>query len=157
MSKHVPTARIWSMRRVSRRTDRIRVLVVDDSRATADSLCAYLSDRGMRTKVVYGGFAGFKVAVASRPDVIVMDLAMPGVDGYDLAQSLRANDATWDIAIVAHTAQDEEQVREKTTNFEFDAFCSKRSGYEALTDVIKTLAPDSSLPAVPVRQVVDRH
>ena len=158
MSKQVPAAHIWSMRRVSRKTDRIRVLVVDDSRSTADSLCAYLEDRGMRTKVAYGGSAAFKTAAVSRPDVIVMDVSMPGIDGYDVAQSLRANDATWDIAIVAHTAQEEKQVREKTLNFEFDAFCSKRSGFKALIEVIEALAPSPSpLPAIPIRKIVDCH
>jgi PleD family two-component response regulator len=71
------------------RGDRIpgrRVPVVDDNRDAADSLAAVLGLLGYRGEVAYGGTGAVQAAIEANPDVAVLDLGMPGMDGYELAR-----------------------------------------------------------------------
>jgi CheY-like chemotaxis protein len=66
-----------------------RVLVVDDCRDTADSLAQLLTLWGYDAEACYGGAEALEVAKTYRPDVVVLDLAMPGTDGLQVAVALR--------------------------------------------------------------------
>jgi CheY-like chemotaxis protein len=81
-----------------------RVLVVDDSEeARAIEVCA-LSDAGYNVIDASDGFAALQTAALFVPDVIVLDFAMPGMDGLTVARRLSANAVTRDIPIVVVTA-----------------------------------------------------
>ena len=67
----------------------LTVLVVDDSRDAADSLGDLLSLYGYQARVAYGGEDALRLAAAEPPDAVVLDLAMPGMDGWELARRLR--------------------------------------------------------------------
>lgn len=68
--------------------DRLSVLVVDDDRDTADSLAVLLYLAGYHARAAYGGIEAQRLAAAEWPDVVVLDLLMPGVDGWELAHRL---------------------------------------------------------------------
>jgi CheY-like chemotaxis protein len=67
----------------------LTVLVVDNSRDTADSLGYLLSLYGYQTRVTYGGEVALRLASAEPTDAVVLDLAMPGIDGWELTRRLR--------------------------------------------------------------------
>jgi two-component system, chemotaxis family, CheB/CheR fusion protein len=67
-----------------------RVLVVDDNRDAADSLVLILGQMGHEVRVCYEGQGALDAARALRPDVVFLDLVMPGMDGYEVARQLRA-------------------------------------------------------------------
>jgi CheY-like chemotaxis protein len=67
----------------------LRVLIVDDDRDTTDSLAVLLKLWGFQPLVAYDGPAALAVAAAERPDLVLLDLSMPGMDGYELALRLR--------------------------------------------------------------------
>ena len=79
-----------------------RVLVIEDNTDTAEALAALLAHHGHEVHVAFDGCAGVEQARAQRPDVILCDLGLPGMDGYDVARTIRADrtlDATYLIAM----------------------------------------------------------
>jgi DNA-binding NtrC family response regulator len=65
--------------------DRPLVLIVDDERIIADTLAMILSKSGYRVRTAYGGEVAFKLACEARPDLLLTDVAMPGMTGIELA------------------------------------------------------------------------
>ena len=67
----------------------LRVLVVDDLRDGADSLALLLEIWGHRSAVAYTGESALEVAMTFRPDVVLLDIGLPGLDGFEVARRLR--------------------------------------------------------------------
>jgi PAS domain S-box-containing protein len=80
---------------------RRRVLVVDDHRLMADSLARVLATRGCEVRVAYSGPEALPIAAAFRPDLVFLDIGLPGMDGYELARHLRDDTALTDAVLVA--------------------------------------------------------
>ena len=72
-----------------RATSTKRVLVIDDNVDVADMLAAYLQQLGHEVVQAHDGRTGLDVATRHQPDVIVCDLGLPGLDGYEVARTLR--------------------------------------------------------------------
>lgn len=77
---------------------RRRILVIDDNRDAAESLAALLALKGNETRCAYDGFEGLEVAADFRPDSILLDIGMPGLDGIETGQRIRAQ--PWGSSIV---------------------------------------------------------
>ena len=83
------------------------ILVVDDTPDNIDLLCAVLED-DYRTKVAVNGERALKIANADvKPDLILLDIMMPGMSGYEVCQALKANPATAHIPVIFVTAMSE--------------------------------------------------
>jgi CheY-like chemotaxis protein len=89
-----------------------RILVVDDNRDAADTLCMLLRAWGFEGQVAYDGTAGLAAAHAYRPDCMVMDIELPGIGGYELARRVRGDESLRGRTLVAMTVR-EDQSREK--------------------------------------------
>jgi len=98
----------------------LRILVVEDNRDTADSLCLLLELYGYEVTVAYSGPDGVRAAEQYRPDVVLCDIGLPGLDGYRVARKLRANPATANTHLIAVTAYglDEDSRRSHEAGFE---------------------------------------
>ena len=70
----------------------IRVLLVDDERIFVESLTKVLKRRGMEVKAAFDGLSAIKLLSVEEPDVIVLDLRMPGMDGLAVLEEIRAKD-----------------------------------------------------------------
>ncbi len=93
----------------------LRVLVVDDNKDAADTLARLLSIFGHQTAVAYDGLAGLRAAEADRPDVVLLDVGMPGLDGWELARRIRAlwDDSPLLVAVSGYgTKEDHERSRD---------------------------------------------
>jgi CheY-like chemotaxis protein len=77
---------------VQRRISGRRVLVVDDNRDAADSMAEMVELLGHAAEVAYDGPTALEKARANPPDVVLCDVGLPGMSGYDIARALRAND-----------------------------------------------------------------
>ena len=84
----------------------IRILVVDDEPANLDLLEALLQPEGFKVLRASGGKEGIDVAGAQRPHLILLDLMMPDVTGFDVVEALRADDATRSIPIMVLTSKE---------------------------------------------------
>jgi CheY-like chemotaxis protein len=83
-----------------------RILVVDDSQYVADASARLIAICGYETKAVYGGQEAIEQSLAFAPDMVLMDIGMPGLDGYALLRAIRAlsSDAGTIVPAVAVTA-----------------------------------------------------
>src|SRR5436309_14267835 len=68
---------------------RLRILIADDERDAVATLAALLSDEGHQVREIYRGDAVVNHVVDFKPDVVLLDIGMPGLNGYDVAKSLR--------------------------------------------------------------------
>jgi DNA-binding NtrC family response regulator len=86
---------------------REKVLIIDDTPANLDLLTAALEPRGYEVFAAPGGEAGLKIALRVRPDLILLDVMMPGRDGFAICRELKADDATREIPVLFITAKHE--------------------------------------------------
>ena len=116
-----------------------RILVVEDDPDNRRIVVKVLSVDGYATLEAADGESAVALARREHPDAIIMDLAMPGVDGWEAARRLKADPATADIPIVALTAfalrGDEDRAREAGC----DAYLSKPCRPQAIRDVVGRL------------------
>lgn len=80
------------------------VLVVDDVDHGREIFAEYLEFRGFRVATAADGLEAMEKAFELRPDVILMDLSLPGIDGWEATRRLKADERTRDIPIIALTA-----------------------------------------------------
>ena len=81
----------------------LRVLVVDDDRLFADFLVEFLCNRGAQAVACYEGFAAGRRVESYGPDIVLLDLMMPGIDGIEVCRGLKADKATRHIRVLAMT------------------------------------------------------
>jgi PAS domain S-box-containing protein len=97
-----------------------RILVVDDNIDAAMTLNALLETLGHETCVVYDGLSALQKAVEFRPDIVMLDIGMPGLDGYEVARRLQSLKKERPFRIVAVTGWDQETDRAKSREAGFD-------------------------------------
>ena len=87
--------------------DDARILLVDDQPANLDVLCELLQSEGSRISMAPNGDVALRIAGQSIPDLILLDVMMPGINGYEVCRRLKQDEATRDIPVVFITASDE--------------------------------------------------
>jgi PAS domain S-box-containing protein len=97
-----------------------RILVVDDNTDAARTLAALLRSLGHETSVAYGGTQALAIAAEFRPDVVLLDIGMPDIDGYEVARQLRALTGQPPVRIVAVSGWGQEPDRRKSQEAGFD-------------------------------------
>jgi signal transduction histidine kinase len=118
----------------------VRVLVVDDNRDAADSLAMLLSLEGHTVDVAYDGVTALSEAARFHPDIVLLDIGMPGMDGYQVARELRAGEAARPMRLIAVTGygQPDDRARARATGF--DDHLTKPVDPELLRQVLATKA-----------------
>ena len=128
----------WTARRVPKSGADLRILVVDDNPNGALALAAYLSLDGIECRTAFSGREAVLAGTKWRPHIILMDVSMPGCNGFDAARALRRDPRTLDIAIIAYTALDEAEVRRHLEGDEFDGYLQKGRTLAMLVDLVTT-------------------
>lgn len=97
-----------------------RILVVDDNQDAADSLVMLLELGGHEVAAAYGGPAAVDLALRFRPDVVFLDIGLPGMNGYEVAERLRSDETLNGAVLVALTGwgTDDDRARSKTAGFD---------------------------------------
>jgi len=99
---------------------KMQVLVVDDNQDAADSLTALLELDGFDARAVYDGASAVASVQAQAPDMIIMDLGMPGMDGYETARTIRQIAGAEHILLLALTGWGQGDARRRTAEAGFD-------------------------------------
>ena len=115
-----------------------RILVVDDNRDAADSLAALLELLGAQVRTAYDGPSALEAARLTRPEVVLLDLGMPGMDGYAVAMRLRSEPPSQPLRVIALTGWGQESDQVRTRSAGFDEHLVKPVAPDAL---IALLAP----------------
>jgi CheY-like chemotaxis protein len=102
-----------------------RILVVEDNPDCADSMCLLLQFFGHEVWVARTGPEGVRLAHACRPDVVLCDIGLPGLDGFGVADALRQDPATAGAHLVAITGYGSDQVRCRCREAGFDRYFTK--------------------------------
>jgi len=97
-----------------------RILVVDDNRDSASSLALMLQIMGNETRTAHDGLEGLEIAAAFRPEVVLLDLGMPRLNGFDTAKKLREQPWGKDVVLVALTGWGQESDRRRSREAGFD-------------------------------------
>jgi two-component system, chemotaxis family, CheB/CheR fusion protein len=94
-------------------TQTARVLVVDDNVDVADMTVMLLQLAGHEAKAAYSGQSALETATEYKPDVVLLDIGMPGMNGYEVARQLRREPQTKDVRVIAMTGygQDSDRLR----------------------------------------------
>jgi PAS domain S-box-containing protein len=128
----------------------LRVLVIDDNRDSADSATDVLRLLGNQVESAYDGASGIAAAARLRPHMILLDLAMPGMDGFEARRHLRAQPHSPQPFLVAMTGFGNEEDKRRTQDAGFDAHLTKPVELDALVALLneaRTRAGQSSRPA----------
>jgi CheY-like chemotaxis protein len=104
---------------------RKNVLVIDDNIDAAESLAALLRLQGHEVKVAYSGAAGLKLASETHPDMVILDIGMPAMDGYQVARQLRKQPEGNKAVLIALTGWGQEQDRNRSKEAGFDYHLTK--------------------------------
>lgn len=119
----------------------LRVLVVEDDRESLELMGALLALWGYDPRLTPDGPAGLEAALAERPDVVLLDLGLPGMDGFEVAERLRAAPGGDALLIVAVTAFRGESHRLRALECGFDKYLMKPVDIETLRLVLAQAAP----------------
>jgi PAS domain S-box-containing protein len=119
-----------------------RVLVVDDNLDSAESLALLLGIHGHQVSLAYNGPEALEVARSFRPEVVVLDIGLPGMDGYEVARHLRGERQTENVMLIALTGYGQSEDRQRSKQAGFDHHLVKPVD----PDVLQTLISSHAQP-----------
>jgi two-component system, cell cycle response regulator DivK len=123
-----------------------RILCVEDNAENLMMLQRRLTRRGFEVTISMNGAESVEWAKTLQPDVIVMDLNLPGVDGWEATRRLKNQPETKDIPIIVLTADPKEKSRERALTAGCDEFELKPIDFEGLMGKIQSLLSRSTKP-----------
>ena len=115
------------------------VLIVDDDPDMAGLLGRMLAQQGMRAQVAENGAAALEMIAAAQPDLVLLDVQMPGPSGFDICRQLKSQEATALLPVVLVTALEDQESRVRGIEAGADDFLSKPVRREELIARVKTL------------------
>jgi CheY-like chemotaxis protein len=126
-----------------------RVLVVDDNRDAADLLCELLRALGYETRAAYDGPSALVEAARFAPDVALIDIGLPVMDGYELAQRIAADAGARATRLVAVTGYGQQRDREASARAGFSAHLVKPVDIDQLRAIVARLRNETSSAEAP--------
>jgi PAS domain S-box-containing protein len=118
----------------------LRVLVVDDNRDAADALATLLGMMQHDVRVANDGGEALRIAELHRPELVLLDIGMPGMDGYEVARRLRSLPCTANARIVALSGYGQDSDRSRSAQAGFDEHLVKPVEPDTLEEIVETLA-----------------
>jgi CheY-like chemotaxis protein len=120
---------------------RDHVLVVDDNQDVANSLVEAITRYGYPAKAVYSGEDAVRETANFLPDMVLVDLSMPELDGYETITRMRQKRPAAEIIMVAVTGLSGDEHRQRAYDAGFDLFASKPLGADKLKELLALLDP----------------
>jgi two-component system, OmpR family, response regulator len=122
-----------------------RVLLVDDSVDAAEALSMLLETLGHEVRTMHDGTSALAIVDEFRPEAVILDIGLPGMDGFALARELRKRPSTRDVLLIALTGYggDEDRLRARAAGF--DHHLVKPVSFADLEDLIaRSFGPDQA-------------
>ncbi|MGZ4955386.1 MAG: PAS domain S-box protein [Methylobacter sp.] len=124
--------------------NKLRILVVDDNRDITESLALLLESEGHQVLTAYDGISALETAQTERPDIILLDIGLPGMDGYSVAQALRQNHELGRSMLIALTGYGQPDDRKKSSASGFNEHLVKPVDIEKLRALLASYQTTSS-------------
>jgi two-component system cell cycle response regulator DivK len=102
-----------------------KILLVEDNEMNSDMLSRRLTRNGYQVSIATDGQQGVDMALSERPDIILMDMSLPVIDGWEATRRIKANDATRGVPVIALTAHAMAGDREKAMEVGCDDYDTK--------------------------------
>jgi len=119
-------------------SNRIRILVVDDNHDAAETMAMLLRLEGFTVATAFDGVSALAEAASFDPRIVLLDIGMPGMDGYSVAQELRAREDTMTSIIIALTGYGQPEDRARAQAAGFTDHLTKPINPDLLSSVLKT-------------------
>jgi len=123
-----------------------KILLVEDNEMNRDMLSRRLTRRGYEVVIAVDGEQGVAMATSESPALILMDMSLPGIDGWEATRRIKAAPATRAISVIALTAHAMEGDREKALAAGVDDFDTKPVELERLLGKIEALLARNAAP-----------
>jgi CheY-like chemotaxis protein/two-component sensor histidine kinase len=131
-----PPAPSASSPREAGRRERARILIVDDNKELARGLGKLLRLLGYEVEMAHDGPEGIEAARAARPEVILLDIGLPNLDGYHVARTLREEEGFRDTLIVAISGYGQEEDRRRSLEAGMDHHLTKPVDIRTISEII---------------------
>ena len=132
------------------------VLLVDDQQIFLSFVRDMLTPAGYRVETASSGHQALAMAQTSRPDAILLDVEMPGMDGYETCRRLKANPATTDIPVAFLTATVDPQIKRRALEAGAAASFVKALSRDRLQDILRSILTEAPLPGRAVGSATQR-
>jgi two-component system cell cycle response regulator DivK len=129
-----------------------KVLIAEDNAVNRELLCELLELRGYTVSEACDGEEALRMVEQSQPDILLLDIAMPLLDGFAVVRKIRENPRWASLPVVAVTAYAMQGDREKILNSKFDGYLSKPVNTRALAEELERLLgkrEDRNTPPIP--------
>jgi len=118
-----------------------RVLIVDDNRDAADGLGRLIQSSGCESKVVYNGQDAITETAEFQPDMVLLDIGMPGLNGYETVREIRHRRSDMHLIVVAVTAWSRDDDKRRAYDSGFDLHVAKPMSKKTLDELLAILNP----------------
>lgn len=118
-----------------------KILLVEDNEMNRDMLSRRLVRRGYEVVMAFDGEQGVAMALSEKPDLILMDMSLPVIDGWEATRRVKANEATKAIPVIALTAHAMSDDRDKALAAGCDEYDTKPVDLDRLLPKIQALLP----------------
>jgi CheY-like chemotaxis protein len=118
---------------------------VDDSVDTAESLAMLLQECGHEVRIAHDGPTAIEMAVDCRPEIVLLDIGLPGFDGFEVAKRVRQEPSLDHMVLVAMTGYGQESDRQRSHDAGFDHHLSKPADFGKVQQILATISAKSSL------------
>jgi signal transduction histidine kinase len=126
-----------------------RILVVDDNRDAVELLAQLLRLVGSEVEIAYDGAAAVKAVAKFKPEIVLLDIGMPILDGYAAAEAIRRGPNGAEILLIAMTGWGQADDRRRALDAGFDAHLVKPASIDALLETFASLKPRGQFPSKP--------
>ncbi len=117
----------------------LRVLVVDDNVDTVTTLAMLVKESGHAVRMAYDGTSVVEAALDYRPNVVLLDIGLPGLNGYEVAKQLRQQPARQNTVLVAMTGYGQESDRQRSKDAGFDHHLVKPGDFGKVLQILATI------------------
>jgi CheY-like chemotaxis protein/two-component sensor histidine kinase len=114
-----------------------RIVLIDDNQDAAESLAMLLRLKGHDVQIAYDGASGLELALESDPDCVLVDIGLPGMDGYEVAKRLRSRERGARPLLIALTGYGQQEDRARSRQAGFDHHLVKPVAQNVLEDVLR--------------------
>lgn len=141
MQAAVPTANAPVAEIAAAQSGGLHIMVVDDNVDAAESLAVLLEMTGHSVRLAYDGPSALEAVMAYRPDVLLLDIGLPGLDGFEVAQRIRRQSALNQVTLVALTGYGQDSDRQRAFDAGFDYHLVKPADFGEIEKILAMVKP----------------